>query len=252
MTRFLLIAAVCYCAYCAQLAVGLEHNVRRDHIEGNVDINIGRFDNSGGIYKDSKQEDLHVKYIEKNVPKKLRDRRKTSNSMSDDSPFSELSLEKFSHDLTRTKRSANDHGHAKETANFIGKDENAAVFVRKLFEQFGDGEKQIMNAIGFEKMLKHLGLYRMMEENGVENKDAESGVSGASNLDRRNEVVSHLLNFHNFTISRNFCLSFKFSYSYVNVMFVSFKINPPIKHLKPCLTLIHAIDVIKDNVNYLS
>lgn len=190
MARFLLIVAVCYCAYCAQLALGLENAMRRDHIEEIVDSNVDRFTSTR---KEIRQSDMSIEFAEKNVPKKLRGRRKMAGDVSymdnNNSPFSN-EYEEFSNGgyFVRAKRHAGGHGHAKGTIDTAQNDEHAAVFVRKLFEQFGDGDKQIMNAVGFEKMLKHLGLYRLIEDGDVGDLGAATGVNAPPSASNNEEV----------------------------------------------------------------
>lgn len=60
----------------------------------------------------------------------------------------------------RTKRHDQHHHHHDDHSD----GEQSQVFVRKLFEQFGDSNALTMNVLGFEKMLKHLGLYRLLDE----------------------------------------------------------------------------------------
>lgn len=194
MARFLLIVAVCYCAYCAQLALGLENAMRREHIEENVDSNVDRFENTANTRNVIQQSDMSIEFAEMNVPKKLRGRRKTASDVShmdNNSPFGN-EYDEFSSGeyLARTKRHAGGHGHAKggTTTDNARNDELAAVFVRKLFEQFGDGDKQTMNALGFEKMLKHLGLYRLLEDGDVGDLGAATGVDAPAPTSSNEEV----------------------------------------------------------------
>lgn len=91
---------------------------------------------------------------------------------------------------SRTRRHAG--GHHDEDA--IELNPNAQIFVRKLFEQFGNGEQETMNVTGFEQMLQHLGLYRMIEDfshNAPEPKSSsDSGITDAKQDVNTNKSVS--------------------------------------------------------------
>lgn len=56
------------------------------------------------------------------------------------------------------------HSPAAANSNNIELNPNAHIFVRELFKQFGNVEHETMNVTGFEQMLKHLGLDRMIED----------------------------------------------------------------------------------------
>lgn len=72
---------------------------------------------------------------------------------------------------SRKKRHAGGHHEVDDGIEF---NPNAQVFVRKLFQQFGNGEQETMNVTGFEQMLEHLGLYRMIEEFSLDVKKPKS------------------------------------------------------------------------------
>lgn len=79
----------------------------------------------------------------------------------------------------RQKRHAIDH----HDDDGIELNPNAHVFVRKLFQQFGNGEQETMNVTGFEQMLQHLGLYRMIEDfSHNETKPKLNGDSGITDV----------------------------------------------------------------------
>lgn len=98
---------------------------------------------------------------EQNVPKQLRERLKSAG----DSESGHVDYQEFlSSDIVygRSRRHAGGHGHAHDGASEDR--ELAAPFVRKLFEQFGNSDAGTMDVAGFEKMLKHLGLYRFIKD----------------------------------------------------------------------------------------
>lgn len=45
------------------------------------------------------------------------------------------------------------------------------AFVKKIFAQFGDAEKLTMDVHGFEKMIKHLELYRLVDDHHTDTRE---------------------------------------------------------------------------------
>lgn len=76
--------------------------------------------------------------------------------------------------LHRNKRHAG-HSHAVTDAasnnriNHIEVNPNIAHFIEKLFEQFSNGDSKTMNLIEFEKLVKHLGLDRLIDDKQLNN-----------------------------------------------------------------------------------
>lgn len=93
--------------------------------------------------------------------------------------------------LHRTKRHAgHSHGSADAAAaanriNHIEVNPSIGHFIEKLFAQFSDGDSKTMNLIEFEKMMKHLGLDRLIDDKQLNNlihpTDDESSSSRNSN-----------------------------------------------------------------------
>lgn len=185
MARILLVVVVCYCAYCAQVATGKENVLRQNQINENANFDP---DKSFKAYaKTTDPEAIHElpnNLIEDSVLSKQRDRRKPLHPIESDR--SSLGL-----NLGRDKRHAGGHGHHETDADDEAK-ENAALFVKKLFEQFGDGDRLTMNVVGFEKMLKHLGLYRLIEDNHPVPTPKVGEATGTNKPARSNETVSLL------------------------------------------------------------
>lgn len=72
--------------------------------------------------------------------------------------------------LHRIKRHA---GHSHEASvnriNHIEVNPNIGHFIEKLFEQFSNGDSKTMNLIEFEKLMKHLGLDRLIDDKQLNN-----------------------------------------------------------------------------------
>lgn len=158
MARILFVVAVCYCAICAQVAAVKETTLRQNN-NNDIDdtpsawrVNLPYKIGTNAIHDDVLPID---DVAQPNVPKPLRGRTRTSDSYN-------YIAQPASMSRSRTKRHAGGHGHA---SNDDTDDRQfGAPFVKKLFEKFGNGDAETMDVIGFEKMLKHLGLYRFVED----------------------------------------------------------------------------------------
>lgn len=95
--------------------------------------------------------------------------------------------------LHRTKRHAG-HSHdggaaaATNRINHIEINPNIGHFIEKLFQQFSNGDSKTMNLIEFEKMMKHLGLDRLIDDQQLNNlihptDDENSSSNSNSNID---------------------------------------------------------------------
>lgn len=77
-----------------------------------------------------------------------------------------------SNQLHRSKRHAgHSHGGADTVAaaNHIEVNPNIGLFIEKLFKQFSNGDSKTLNLIEFEKLMKHLGLDRLIEDKQLNN-----------------------------------------------------------------------------------
>lgn len=64
----------------------------------------------------------------------------------------------------RTKRHGGHDHHNHDDDNEMVDTLPAHAFVQKIFQKFGNVDSLTMNVIGFEKMLKDLGLYELLDE----------------------------------------------------------------------------------------
>lgn len=198
MARILLVVAVCYCAICAQVNAETETNVRRNQLETNIKLDSVQLTKPyTNIVKTNvnDEETIHSKmpidFREQNVPKKLRGRRKYAPNLSeydDDNEWnSDLNDYPAEFSYERFRRHTGGHGPTNNDDDYDK--EHASKFVKKLFEQFGVGDRQTMNVIGFEKMLKHLGLYRFFEDSNPTETPLNGGVVNSDRNSFKSETV---------------------------------------------------------------
>lgn len=79
----------------------------------------------------------------------------------------ESSLENGLSVRDRRKRHAGGHSHHDEHIDldsFVEINSNTQQFIQKLFHEFGDSEKETMTVTGFERMVRRLGLDRLIED----------------------------------------------------------------------------------------
>lgn len=158
MARILLVVAVCYCAICAHVAAVQETTLLKDHIAG-TPIDTWQASPPYKLKTDTILDDVG----EQNVPKQLRERRQSFGDIeSVNFDDHQIPPSDIANDRSRSKRHAGGHGHANSAVS--EQREYAAPFVKKLFQQFGNGDAETMDVAGFEKMLEHLGLYRFIED----------------------------------------------------------------------------------------
>lgn len=97
--------------------------------------------------------------------------------------------------MHRNKRHAgHSHAVADNEMNHIDVNPNTGHFIEKLFEQFSNGDSKTMNLIEFEKLMKHLGLVRLIDDNQFNNlihpSDEHSSHSD-SNIGSTHEIDNH-------------------------------------------------------------
>lgn len=203
MARILLVVAVCYCAICAQVIAETETNERRNRLETNTKLDSVQLtkpytsilktnvDDEETIYNQ-----VPVDFREQNVPKKVRGRRKFSSDLSENDNANEWNgkFDDYPADFSyeRIKRHTGDHGPTRDDDDYDK--EHASEFVKKLFQQFGDGDRQTMNVIGFEKMLKHLGLYRFFEDSNPTETPLNGGIVNSDTSSANSKTVSDFPN----------------------------------------------------------
>lgn len=106
--------------------------------------------------------------------------------------------------LHRNKRHAG-HSHggadaanaAANRINHIEVNPNIGHFIEKLFEQFSNGDSKTMNLIEFEKLMKHLGLDRLIDDKQFNNLIHPSDASSSSNSDSNTHDNNHDHNHEN-------------------------------------------------------
>lgn len=111
--------------------------------------------------------------LEETVPNKRKGRTKNHNEQSDSDK--QPALEKPNY---RDKRHAI-HSNSDDEPDVH---RNSQMYVRKLFERFGDENTMTMDVIGFENMLKMLNLYSLFEDQQSESK--------VSKMNEDNDTVS--------------------------------------------------------------
>lgn len=77
--------------------------------------------------------------------------------------------------LHRTKRHAG-HSHTNTDDKFMEMNPNTNAFIEKLFIEFTNGDRESMNLIQFENMMKTLKLDRFIEDNQLQQKQQHSIV----------------------------------------------------------------------------
>lgn len=151
---FLVIACVCYCTICMHFAATVLA-ARLDN-EPNQLVNRSELDSDSDVRQLGGQSwsDSDRLTVEK------RTRRKTD----------EID--------TRERRKRHAEVHQSDAMNKLEMNSNTQEFVRKLFKRFGNDDQQTMNVMGFERMIKHLGLYRLMDS--FESSTKQNGDESAS------------------------------------------------------------------------
>ena len=186
MTKFLLVIVVCcYCALCAQAAASKE---TADHNTLNIH-NSHSIEDTSHPQDDRFRSEAPYSYNEEasSYLKKQQGRRKDKiDDLLDDASdgASQQTIE-----VKRRKRHAHHHEAHVDNEDDNDISESSQLFVRKLFQRFGDADQLTMNVVGFEKMLKHLGLYRLIEDD-LTNDDSLSPPSESSSTtknDRKSE-----------------------------------------------------------------
>lgn len=227
---FLIIACVCYCTICMHQTVATAVKVGQEHVTVNKHhATVRQLDNEYDMLNvDTVKKSVKNKpFDEINAMKIQRGRRKQddqqqqqqqyTNENSDLDLFDEFSIEYANKDSNynnkdvderknlrniihspRLRRHAGgEHGGAHiDLDSYIEINPNTQQFVRRLFKEFGDSEQETMNVIGFEKMLKRLGLYHLIEDlNQAESPSLPTGsntspTTKALNPQSNNETVS--------------------------------------------------------------
>lgn len=219
MARILFVVAVCYCAICAHVAAAKETELRQTQQIDDIETDLWRQppqppSPTSVLYEHLGSKSVPIANNERlSVPKQLRGRRKANGAIDDairnslannkidddtiiDDNSNDINDIIMTHGRSRTKRHAGGHGHAN-----VGEErEFAASFVQKLFQQFGNNESGTMNVDGFERMLKHLGLNRYVE-------DIEAGQQNDETV--RNLKIASLINQIDFRQSINLLIYFR-------------------------------------------
>lgn len=94
-----------------------------------------------------------------------------------------------SYEINQIHRNKRHAGHSHEAAaasqpNHIEVNRNAGHFIEKLFAQFSNGDSKTMNLIEFEKLMKHLGLVRLIDDTQLNNLIHPSDDERSSHSDR--------------------------------------------------------------------
>lgn len=105
----------------------------------------------------------------------------------------------YENDLVhRTKRHAG-HSHANTADKFVEMNPNTNAFIEKLFIEFTNGDRESMNLIQFENMMKTLKLDRFIEDNQLQQQQQHqlshqqhsSSVEKSSNSDENHHHHAH-------------------------------------------------------------
>lgn len=176
---FLVIACVCYCTICMHLTVTVLAATKLE----NEESNLGDGSVLSTIHTNHRQPNDENAWTDRRhaITQSL-NRRKANQINEFDSHKENVRFNENDGTMKLRKKRHAGGQHDRDDnndSNRIELNPNAQVFVRKLFQQFGDGEQETMNVTGFEQMLKHLGLYRMIEDfSHNETKPKSTSVSG--------------------------------------------------------------------------
>lgn len=95
----------------------------------------------------------------------------------------------------RNKRHAG-HSHHDNTENLVTMNPNTDAFIEKLFKEFTNGDRDTMNLIQFENMMKTLKLDRFIEDNQLQRQSTHSTERSHDESNyhaHSNETVSNTL-----------------------------------------------------------
>lgn len=112
--------------------------------------------------------------LEGTVPNKRKGRTKNHNEQSDSDKQPALENPNY-----RDKRHAI-HSNSEDEPDVH---RNSQMYVRKIFELFGDKDKMTMNVIEFEKMLHHLGLYNLLVDQTALSSESKASKSNEDSND---------------------------------------------------------------------
>lgn len=83
--------------------------------------------------------------------------------------------------VDRVKRHAGHSHGAHHDENHIEMNSNTERFIEKIFNQFSNGDQKTMNLVEFEKMMKQLGLVRLIDDNQLTNVIQPDEISSTDN-----------------------------------------------------------------------
>lgn len=181
---FLVIACVCYCTICMHLAVTILATTRMENEQSKLEV-----DGDGNVLSA-----IHTPHRQPNDEHTWTDRgrhRRMAQPARNQKHRFEFQEE---NDIPTESRRQKRHVGGQHNDDGIELNPNAHVFVRKLFQQFGNGEQETMNVTGFEQMLQHLGLYRMIEDFSHDKRKpkshSDSRTTDTSHSTNTNETVN--------------------------------------------------------------
>lgn len=160
---FLVIACVCYCTICMHLAATV--------LAAKLDNEPNRL-----VYKSEIDSDV---------------RQLGGQSWSDSDRLAVDKRTRRKADATDMSQRSRRHAevHQSDASNKLEMNSNTQEFVRKLFKRFGNDDQQTMNVMGFERMIEHLGLYRLVDSFESSTKNGDESVSSPRTPPNSNETV---------------------------------------------------------------
>ena len=103
----------------------------------------------------------HSKFYNSHYGNKRKGRTKSVNEFGVNDDVNILRKRVRRHSVAAQTHSGDDHDHEHNN-------KQSEHFVHQIFKQFGDENQLTMNVLGFEKMLNHLDLYRLLEEQSID------------------------------------------------------------------------------------
>lgn len=203
MAKFLfVIVCACYCTVCMHSMATALAAASYNSAETNFQMAFNENDNDYRN-KPRRTNDANIDAINdsdnnnNNNLKRQMDRRKTIKTHSIVNSLSTDDRYNLNNIVIRAKRHSPtvEHSHSHEDSEGNNNNDHVQInphsqlFIRKLFQQYGDADKQTMSFEGFEKMLKQLGMDHL-----VQNYQAQISTIPQKQIEdiliRKNDTVS--------------------------------------------------------------
>lgn len=185
---FLVIACVCYCTICMHLAAIVLATTKMENEQSKFDVDT--INVASIIHTNHRQPNILIENSHEMTHTQKRHRRMAKPSIGQKNNFVTAQSDDFNADDVSMKSRIKRHTVEHHDNDGIELNRNAQIFVRKLFQQFGNGEQETMNVTGFEQMLQHLGLHRLIEDFSHKNETQPKSSSDSGFLDSAKHVVN--------------------------------------------------------------